>query len=94
MSDLEDFHHLTQSISTAMENIANAVPQWREALGALADQTPGAMRYHGVAGSSGTAWNQVAADLELDRLEGARLRLVEVLRDPMDRLPGPPAPGA
>jgi len=94
MSDIEEFHCLTQSISTAMENIAQAVPQWREALGALADLTPGAMRYQGAEGSSGTAWDQVAADLELDRLEAARLRLFEVLRDPMDRLPGPPAPGA
>ena len=94
MSDLDEFHRLTQDISAAMENIAKAVAQWREALGALADLTPGAMRYHGgVEGSSGAAWDQVTADLELDRLEAARLRLLEVLTDPMDRIPGPPSPG-
>ena len=44
MSDLDEFHRLTQDISAAMENIAKAVAQWREALGALADLTPGAMK--------------------------------------------------
>jgi hypothetical protein len=80
MSDIEEFHCLTQSISTAMENIAQAVPQWREALGALADLTPGAMRYQGAEGSSGTAWDQVAADLELDRLVAPRASHCDVMR--------------
>ena len=53
MSDIEEFHRLTQSISTAMENIAQVVPQWGGAL-ALADVTPGAMRDQGTDGSSGT----------------------------------------
>ena len=47
------------------------------------------MRHHGIEGSSGAFWDQVASDIGLPRLEAARHRIVEVLSEPLDSLPDP-----
>ena len=80
---------MTKQLLGAIETLTAAVPPWRTTLGELADLTTGAMRFHGVEGSSGHYWDAVAADLELPRLEAARLALLEALGEPLDRLPGP-----
>jgi hypothetical protein len=92
MNDVERFADLTKQLIVAMEGLAAALPPWRDTLGKLSDMTTGAMRYHGVSGSSGAYWDLVASDLGLERMEAARLALVDALAQPVGRLPGPGQP--